>query len=318
MYRQLWQATMIALARSNRCKRVMQGRRSTSGLARRYVAGDDVMSAVRCAKRLKAEGIDCSAFYLGEYVDTEDKVRENLDAKRAVIEAFAANGLDVHVSVDPTQLGCSIDWDAGCERIERLADHMSETIQGGAGSHCLMLDMEDSSVTERTIALHDRLTARGRQMALTLQAYLKRSRRDVEVMIEQGATVRLVKGAFVAGPEIAYVSQGEIKENYRSLIDLMLSSKARKSGFSPVFATHDHRLHAYAIECARENGWRQGDYGFEMLYGARDDVARQLAASGEAIRLYLPFGEDWWPYAMRRIGENPRSLFLLLRGLIGR
>jgi proline dehydrogenase len=177
--------------------------------------------------------------------------------------------------------------------------------------------MEDQSVTDATIALHDAMKSAGLPAALTLQAYLRRTEADLRAQIRGGARVRLVKGAFAAGSSAAFTRQAEIKANSRRLIDLMFSREARDAGFYPIIATHDDRLHRYAIERAAANDWRAGDYEFEMLLGVRSDVAENLARRGERVRLYLPFGQDWWPYAVRRIGEYPRNAWLLLRSLAG-
>lgn len=316
MLRRSWQSAMIALARSPVWKRRMQEQRSASGLARRYVGGADVAEAVDTAKALRAGNIRASLFYLGEYVDSPALVEENVEAKIAVARRLAAEGLDVHVSVDPTQIGCAIDWERGCENAERIAEVVLSAAGRQPGVHCVMLDMEDFSVNSATLELHDRLRKRGFPMAQTLQAYLRKTYSDMEWKIAQGAKVRLVKGAFAAGADIAFTNQDEIKASYRSLIDLMLGDAARASGFYPIFATHDHALQAHVIEQARAKGWAKGSYEFEMLYGARPDIADDLAHAGERIRLYLPFGRDWWPYAVRRIGENPRNALLLARSLV--
>jgi proline dehydrogenase len=128
--------------------------------------------------------------------------------------------------------------------------------------------------------------------------------------------VRLVKGAFVGGADIAYTRHREIKANYRKLVEMMLSPEAREKGFYPIIATHDHHIHEFAIQTARHNGWQPGEYEFEMLLGVRRDVAQELARRGERVRLYVPFGRDWWPYAIRRIGENPSNAMLLARSLV--
>ena len=135
-------------------------------------------------------------------------------------------------------------------------------------------------------------------------------------LIGSGARVRLVKGAFVGRSDVAFTTEAEIKGNHRKLVELMLAPEAQANGFYPIIATHDDRIQAHAIELAGKNGWPQGSYEFEMLLGVRSDVAEGLARQGERVRLYVPFGHDWWPYAVRRIGENPANGLLLARSLI--
>jgi len=129
--------------------------------------------------------------------------------------------------------------------------------------------------------------------------------------------VRLVRGAFAERGGAAFSDSAEIKASYRRLLDAMFSASAREAGFYPIVATHDTTLHQHAIAAARAGGWTPGSYEFEMLLGVREDVAHVLSSKGERVRLYIPFGENWWPHAVRRIGENPGNAWLLARSLFG-
>ena len=316
MLRRAWQRGMIALARSDTLKTTIQKTRAASALATRYVAGVTAQEGVERAAALRAKcAIHGSLFYLGEYVDRAELVAENVAAKLAAAALLGRAGLDVHISVDPTQIGHSFDPAAARRHAFAIAEAVARAAGDRPGVHALMLDMEDQSVTDATIALHDAMRSAGLPAALTLQAYLRRTEADLRAQIRGGARVRLVKGAFAADSSAAFTRRAEIKANSRRLIDLMFSREARDTGFYPIIATHDDRLHRYAIERAAANDWRAGDYEFEMLLGVRGDVAEDLARRGERVRLYLPFGRDWWPYAVRRIGENPRNAWLLLRSL---
>jgi proline dehydrogenase len=317
MFGRAWQSNMIALARSKRCKAAIQSARAASSIAKRYVAGASPEAAISRASALFAQRqIRSSLFFLGEYVDTPELVDENVAAKLAVTKLLSEASLDVHVSVDPTQIGYSLDPERARSNAFLIAEAVSQGAIGRPGVHALMLDMEDQSIIDGTIAIHEVLFSAKMPVALTLQAYLRRTESDLLFQIQRGTRVRLVKGAFVAGHAMAFPSRADIKANSRRLIDLMFSRTARDAGFYPIVATHDDRLHQYAIERAARGGWRAGEYEFEMLLGVRDDIAENLARCGERVRLYLPFGRDWWPYAMRRIGENPRNAWLLLRSLV--
>ena len=307
---------MIALARSSRLTRVLQGSRAGSSLAAKYVAAVDPSGAVdRASALLSTHGIRSSLFYLGEYVSHRDLVAENVSNKLAVVNALSAAGLDVHVSIDPTQIGHAIDPALACRNALRIAEAIAAAGAGKAGVHCLMLDMEDTALNDATITLHDDMRRRGLPVALTLQAYLRRTADDLSLQVDSGSRVRLVKGAFAADAGVAFTRQADIKSSYQRLLGTMFSPRARASGFYPIVATHDERLHALALGIARQNGWAQGQYEFEMLLGVRPDVSLALAKNGERIRLYLPFGRDWWPYAARRIGESPSNALLLARSL---
>ncbi len=305
---------MIALAGSPRMRDWAQSFAATSALARQYVGGADAAAGVATAQALRdGPGLRASLFYLGEYVATPALVAENVAAKLEVAARLGRAGLDVHVSVDPTQVGHVVDPDAARANVRAIGEAVAAAAGARPGVHGLMLDMEDASVTDATIGLHAMLVEAGLPAALTLQAYRRRTEADLGPLVRSGAKVRLVKGAFAAGPDLAFTRQSEIKANSRRLIDLMFSRAARDSGFYPIVATHDDRLHDHARERAAASGWRAGEYEFEMLLGVRSDVAAALAAAGERVRLYVPFGRDWWPYAVRRIGENPRNAWLLAR-----
>lgn len=317
MIRRTWQSGMIALARSKNMKQFMQGSRAGSNLASRYVAGASAHDGLDRARQLfESRNVRSSLFYLGEYVSSPELVAENVEQKRRIAALLGPSGLDVHVSVDPTQIGHMLDAGQAREYAFSIARAISAASEGREGVHALMLDMEDQSVTDATIALHDALQDAGLPVALTLQAYLKRTETDLERQIARGSKVRLVKGAFAAGEDVAFTRQADIKANSRRLIDMMLSKDAREAGFYPIIATHDTKLHDHAIGRARANGWAADQWEFEMLLGVRGDVAEALARNGHRIRLYVPFGEDWWPHAVRRIGENPRNAVLLARSIL--
>jgi len=279
MFQRIWQRSMIALARSGRTKQFMQSSRATSFLRGKYVAGEKEADGVQRAFLLMQDhGIRSSLFYMGEYVDTL---------------------VDIHVSVDPTQIGHHIDPRLVADHAYRIAKTIKAAIGNKKASvNCLMFDMEDASLNAATIAIHNRLQDEKYPVALTLQAYLHRTEQDLAEQIARGSRVRLVKGAFAAGADLAFQSTAEIE-----------------SGFYPIIATHDSRLHDFAIEQARLNDWQPGSYEFEMLLGVREATARDLADKGERVRLYVPFGRDWWPHAARRIGENPANASLLIRSL---
>lgn len=318
--RRMWQVMMIALARMDGLTRFVQSWRATSGLARRYVAGETAPQAcARAVQLLERSGLRASLFFLGEYVTDPKVIAETVVQKIEVGQALAHAGLDVHVSVDSTQIGQMIDADTAQKNAATIAAGLAVAMQGQSPQEhvaVLMFDMEDASVIDDTIALHDGLADQGLPVALTLQAYLKRTECDLKRQIGRGGKVRLVKGAFVAGEDIAFTTRAQIKANSRRLIDLMLSLEAREGGCYPIIATHDDKLQAYAIEQARQNGWGLDQFEFEMLLGVRTDVAERLAQDGHRVRLYTPFGTDWWPYAVRRIGENPANAVLLARSLV--
>lgn len=312
----LWQSTMIALARSPAVTRFMQQTAPLSGLAARFVAGAEVADFLAVSGRLRGRKLAASAFFLGEYVSDPAKVETNVTGILAAIEAIDGANVDLHVSVDPSQIGYAVDDDLGRANAFRIGRALVE--REAAGRKTLMLDMEDVGYVPRTLDLHEWLIAGGVPAAITIQAYLKRSAGDIDRLAAGGAMVRLVKGAFVGTADFAFTTKREVDDSYRGLADRMLSADSRAAGARPVFATHDEEIVAELRALARERGWAPGDYEFEMLYGVRPALQQRLADDGEDVRLYLPFGRDWWPYAVRRVGENPRNAGLVLKALIVR
>ena len=306
----LWQRAMIWIARNERVVDLVQRRELLAGLAGRFVAGPDVESAIAQARRLKARGIAVSLFWLGEYVHDEAEVAQSVRQLRGAAGALAAQGLDVHVSVDPPQLGLM----TSAREFERNMTVAAEGVDGvrGSGPHVgrdvLMIGMEDSATTEATLDLHARLQARGLPVAVTVQAYLHRSDADLRRLAASGAWVRLVKGALAEPPEVAAHRRADIDARYRQGLATLFSPQALEAGCRPCVATHDLRMIVEATALARRNGWRAADFELEMLHGVRPDLQEALASKGFRVRAYLPFGRAWFPYAVRRVGESPRNL----------
>lgn len=309
-----WQSWMIALARSPGVTRWMQANRATAALARRFVGGDSAEEAIAAAQRLRRAGFKTSLYYLGEYAADPRVIAETVRQKETAVMLLRDARLQVHLSIDPTQIGYGFDDALG----ERMALEIGGLAQQARDERpVLMLDMEDADYVTRTLALRGRLAAAGIPVAQTLQAYLKRTADDLKPIIAGGGSVRLVKGAFADPRPHAFQTRAEIDGNYLRLAQAMLSADAKAGNFRPVFGTHDAALIAKIRLIARARGWSADAYEFEMLYGVRSELQRQLREQGEQVRLYLPFGRDWWPYAIRRVGENPRNAMLLARAVVG-
>ncbi|MGY6269646.1 proline dehydrogenase family protein [Achromobacter denitrificans] len=307
----MFQRTAIALARNPVAGRAMRALAARSSLARRFVGGADIDAAVRTSARLRdAHGLGASLFYLGEYVADPEAIERNVAQAIGACGALAAAGLDAHVSVDPTAIGYMHSDALGRDNARRIG----QAARRAAGRGWLVLDMEDAGICDRTCALHRELLEAGIPAGLTLQARRRRTPEDLAWAIRRRTSLRLVKGAF---PERALDHAGRARRDqaYLDAASIMLSRQARESGFFPVFGTHDDRLAGAIMALARERGWPPDAFEFEMLYGVRPDWQLALRAMGYNVRVYLPFGGDWWPYAIRRVGENPRNAWLLARSL---
>ena len=313
-----WQQSMIFLARNESVKNFMQSRKAMSDLSMRFVGGKNVSEAADRAKMLKDQGISSSLFYLGEYVEDLEIITQTVNELKSIAKRLAMQRLGVHISVDPTQIGHQIDSNICVNYAFDLANEI-RLITNDTGlslKNFLMLDMEDSSVTQATLDLYRKLRTESLPAAITLQAYLHRTESDLISVIQNGGAVRLVKGAFAEGKNIAYTSREDININFIKLADLMLSEEAHRAGFYPIFGTHDDRMISIVIEIANRRKWGKEEYEFEMLYGVRVEYQKELIQAGEQLRLYLPFGTDWWPYAVRRVGESSKNAKFLIKSLL--
>lgn len=314
--KRVWQRSMIWLA----CRDDLRARVETSdrltALARRFVAGPDVAAARRTAGEFASGGIRTSVYYLGEYVDSAELVEENVTGILAAIEQLGGTDLDWFMSVDPTQIGYSISSDLGWANAQRIGEAVKALPH--AQAHPVMIDMEDAAVVAQTIALYEKLRADDVPAAITLQTYLYRTAQDFERLAAQGATIRLVKGAFVARRRIAYVRKRDIDDAFLRLCLLALSPAMKAAGHRPIFATHDDRILDFLLPVAEANGWAPDEYEIEMLLGVRASYQRELAAKGYTVRVYVPFGAAWWPYSIRRVGENPANAWFVLRAMLQR
>jgi proline dehydrogenase len=312
-----WQRGMIRLARSPGLTRAVQDAHALSGLAGRFVAGPDLDAALTAAVLLREQGIATTLFWLGEYVEDTAAVDETVRQLVRAAPALAAEGLDVHLSVDPTQVGLMFG-EADCEHnVRQVAQAVAAARYPGPAQprDTLMIDMEDSTTTSFTLDLHERLRAEGLPVAVTVQAYLHRSAGDVHHLAGSGARVRWVKGALAESGQAAARSRDEIDARYHAGLATLLSPRARVAGGRPSVATHDLRMVAEATRLARRNGWHADEFEFEMLHGVRPQLQRELARRGYRVRAYLPFGQAWFPYAIRRVGESPRNLRFALSAL---
>ena len=255
-------------------------------------------------------------FYLGEYVRNQKEISQTMNELEDITKRLAKKNLDIHISIDPTQIGLM----NGVAEFKNNAISLSQLIKecssgNPANNDFLMIDMEDSTVTETTLDIYHFLDAQGLPCAVTLQAYLHRTETDLQQVITTGGKVRLVKGAFAEPASIAYTARDTIDTSYFSLAQKMLSRQAKECSFYPIFATHDNKMINKIIDYASNNGWKDNEYEFEFLLGVRENLQDDLVKRGHKLRLYVPFGTEWWAYSVRRVGESPRNGIFLLRSL---
>lgn len=273
-------------------------------IASRYVAGETLEHALETVRLLNAQGCMATLDVLGEDVSRAEESERTVVEYLLALDGIAARRLDSNVSVKLTALGLKVD-PAHCRReFARIVD--------GARRHgnFVRIDMEDSSVTDETIRIYSETRASYPGVGLVLQAYLKRSLDDARSASEEGANVRVCKGIYVEPPEIAFRGREEIRESYARLVELLLAA-----GSYVGIATHDPTLVRRALETVRRLGLPRDAYEFQMLLGVGVELRRRLVGAGHRLRVYVPYGEAWEAYSLRRLKENPAIAGHVIKGL---
>src|SRR5579875_3314225 len=277
-------------------------------LSRRFVAGMTVNEAIAAVEHLNAEGIEASLDSLGESVLQVSQAEESAAIYHRLLDQIAARKLRANVSVKLTAMGMDIGGHgAGPELAERIVGELVDHA-ASIGSF-VRIDMEGSDYTEATIAMTERLHARFRgAVGTVLQAYLYRTEQDTERLLSQGIRIRLCKGAYKEPAEIAYPAKDDVDANYVTLMQRMVTS-----GVFCGLATHDEAIIDKLRRFVQEHGIDKRAFEFQMLYGVRRDLQRKLVAEGFGMRVYVPFGTEWYPYFMRRLAERPANVLFLAK-----
>lgn len=282
------------------------GMLSASGFARRFIAGETVAEAIEAARRLQASGLPVTLDYLGEAVATVAEADAATKAYLVVLGEIGEAGIERNISLKLTQLGLTIDRATSVDNLRRILD------AAAAKAFFVRIDMEDSSYTAVTLDIFETMWQQGyRNAGVVLQSYLRRSEADAARMNALGARVRLVKGAYKEPKDVAHQRKSEVDASFVRIMKLLLSE-----GHYPAIATHDPAMLDATRAYARERGVTPAAYEFQMLYGIRRDVQAALAREGFRVRVYVPFGREWFPYFMRRLGERPANVEFVIRGLL--
>ena len=278
---------------------------STRRMARRFVAGETLEEAIDAARACNKAGMSATLDYLGENVSTTADAQKARDAYLDIYEHIAKEKLDANVSCKLTQLGL----DLSVEFCEGLVLSIAE--RALAYESFLRIDMESSVYTQRTVELVKRLRTQSPAIGTVIQSYLYRSEPDIQDLLSYGCKIRLCKGAYKESAEVAYERKSDVDVNYVKLMRMLLSS-----GFYHGIATHDPRMIAETIRWAAEIKVPKDDFEFQMLYGVRTDLQRRLVSDGFRVRIYIPYGRDWFPYFMRRLAERPANLGFFARNFL--
>ena len=273
-------------------------------LSKRWVPGETLEDALAAVKELNAVGITATLDHLGENVATETEARAAAEVYLRMLDEIHRRGLQSHVSVKLTQLGLDISPDLCRENLAAILTRAAEQ------DNFVRIDMEGSEYTERTLAVVREMHRRFENIGTVIQAYLHRSDSDITVLNEERIRIRLCKGAYQEPPSVAYQHKADVDRNY-----VRLSQELLTSGIYHAIATHDPRMIQAAIGHANRNRVPSSAFEFQMLYGIRRDLQRELRAQGWNVRVYIPFGSHWFPYLTRRLAERPANLLFLLRNV---
>lgn len=280
------------------------------GLARRvalrFVAGETLDDAVGAARALNSRGIGAMLDHLGENIESPEQASAAADAYVLALKRIQEERLsDANISIKLTQLGLDVSLDTCLENAARVLE--------AAGSTLVMIDMEASAYTERTLTAYRDLRKRYENVGVCVQAYLHRSADDVRELARQGAMVRVCKGAYLEPPSEAFPKRSDVDRNFARLTATLLSS-----GCTVHVATHDPRLIDGARRFVERRGIGREQFEFHMLYGIRRDLQERLAAEGYGVRTYIPYGNQWYPYLTRRLAERPANVWFFVANLLRR
>jgi proline dehydrogenase len=276
----------------------------------RFVAGTEISDAVRATQAINRAGMSVSIDNLGENVTNPDEARHSAELYHQILDAIVANQLNANISLKLTHMGLDVD--------EKLArDIVSGLVAKAAAMNppgFVRVDMEGSPYTQRTLdfvhELH-RMPGNANSVGTVIQSYLKRSENDVEKLLAERIRIRLCKGAYKESADIAFAAKADVDANYVKLMKILM-----KSGVYHGLATHDESIIRQAQAFATSEKLARDSFEFQMLYGIRRDLQRRLARDGWRVRVYIPFGSEWYPYFMRRLGERPANVLFIARNLL--
>lgn len=278
--------------------------------AARFLPGEDAESAIAAARRLAADGISALLTHLGENVRDRTEAEAITQQYLDLLDRIRAEAIPAEISVKLTQLGLDFDRELCFANLAKLLDY--------SAGRTVWIDMEQSSYLDATFELHERARKSHPNVGICVQAYLYRTKTDVESLISSGASVRLVKGAYSEPREIAYPKKTDVDENYFRLAQMLLNSEARRAGVRVVIATHDAKLIKRIANWAAREGIAKNQLEFAMLYGIQRTEQLRLAREGYRSDVLISYGTFWFPWFMRRLAERPANIFFVARNLFSR
>jgi len=277
-----------------------------SGFARRFIAGETIEEAIACVKDLPAKGLLLTLDYHGESVSSAAAASAAAADYVQIINKIVASGIERNISLKLTQLGLDVDKATAVDNMRRILE------PADANGFFVRIDMENSPYTDATLEILDTLWRQGHtNVGTVIQSYLKRSGADIRLLNIHRVRVRLVKGAYKEPKNVAYQKKSEVDGAFVDLMRTLLDE-----GAYPAIATHDPKMIDATKAYAKSKGYANDRFEFQMLYGIRRDLQTALVKEGYRVRVYVPFGKQWYPYFMRRLGERPANVAFVLRGIV--
>ncbi len=274
-------------------------------MSRRFVAGTEVDDLLAAAEAVNQRGMTVSVDNLGENVTNAEEARSSAQLYHRLLDLITERGLQANVSLKLTHMGLDVDPELARQLVCSLVDHATRL------NNFVRVDMEGSPYTQRTLEfVHELHTRYPGRVGAVLQSYMRRSEADAEKLIANGIRIRLCKGAYKEPPEVAFQKKSEVDANYLRLTKLLL-----KSGVYHGIATHDERIIQQTMRFADEEKIARDSFEFQMLYGIRRDLQERIVREGWRMRVYIPFGTEWYPYLMRRLAERPANVFFIAKNI---
>jgi proline dehydrogenase len=296
---------LIFLSQSTSARRFVRSAPGAQTMARRFVAGETVTEGINACRELNRLGMTTTLDFLGESVSNRAEAVHSADVYVELIERLHAEGINGNVSLKLTAMGQDIDEGFMREQVGRVIDRAREY------DMFVRFDMEGSTHTEKTLRFFWHLWGEGyRNIGPVIQSYLRRSKGDIEKLNAEKVRVRLCKGAYKEPESVAYQDKRDVDKNYIDLMQMLL-----EHGNYPGIATHDEAMIRATRDFAKQKGIEPSRYEFQMLYGVRRDFQQMLVAEKYGMRIYVPFGDAWYPYLMRRLAERPANLFFIMNAV---
>lgn len=320
----MMRAFLIRLSHASWARTIVMRWKFAWKAASRFIAGERLEDAIRVIKELNQRGIAATLDHLGEHTTDENLARGAVDDILHALDGIESSGVRANVSIKLTQIGLAVDEDLCAQNLKRILEYACDK------GNFVRIDMEESTWVDKTLALYHQMRQNCglTNVGVVIQAYLYRSERDIQAIASQGGRVRLCKGAYKEPAEVAFPKKADVDRNYDKLVSHLLDaahangapvvSEDGKIPPIPAIATHDFKRIMHAKEYAKAIGLSQRAMEFQMLLGIRRDLQEQLAQEGYAVRVYVPYGTEWYPYFMRRLAERPANLWFFISNLFRR